>query len=420
MQGRVVFQIGGSGKKAGHYNLGVILAYRDFNVSLLDQLRENKSLRMIGYCDKLNAGYAANWYARQAEAIVISGCLPQDTFGQDRYQALRVFAEVTTLSTRITAQSNPVKSFDYSIARSLHDSLPFYIEILSTAKPIKLVGARACHGISPDILMALIDKLGCAVFVQPDGKSTVPDEPKCKEAVMGSGLWVTVGCHWTDHHTLGSCLDICCLDICPPDGNVIEGICLGQISDALIKSDIPQKPTTLTSLQAIPSVAKMDESVINNPALSVYTVLQGIQVILSPNDTLIAKTGDSYGTKFHMQMIYRYQLGRLDGRVITMIGDGSQTTAQVLSIMIRTRVKLASFVTSLCNMFHASYLDNPHAHEIPENNMDPLLFSMQVKAKAELLMALDRIEREPSKMTVLDCCIHPTISAFRSAALAPP
>lgn len=92
MQGRVVLRIGGSGKKAGffatlaaysaqfrpsHYNLlreSLSFKYSysndhlgDFNVSLLDQLLKNKSLRMIGYCDKLNAGYAADWYARQAE-----------------------------------------------------------------------------------------------------------------------------------------------------------------------------------------------------------------------------------------------------------------------------------------------------------------------------------------------------------------
>lgn len=32
---------------------------------------------------------------------------------------------------------------------------------------------------------------------------------------------------------------------------------------------------------------------------------------------------------------------------------------------------------------------------------------MQIKTQAELLIAVDRIEREPHKLAVLDCCISP-------------
>jgi pyruvate decarboxylase len=36
----------------------------DFNLVLFDQLLKNPRLQLIGYCDELNAGYAAEGYAR--------------------------------------------------------------------------------------------------------------------------------------------------------------------------------------------------------------------------------------------------------------------------------------------------------------------------------------------------------------------
>lgn len=36
----------------------------DFNMTLLDQLNANKDLRMINCCNELEAGYAADGYAR--------------------------------------------------------------------------------------------------------------------------------------------------------------------------------------------------------------------------------------------------------------------------------------------------------------------------------------------------------------------
>src|SRR5580704_8211748 len=46
----------------------------DFNLILLDQILENPRLRMIGCCNELNAGYAADGYARSngVAAMVIT------------------------------------------------------------------------------------------------------------------------------------------------------------------------------------------------------------------------------------------------------------------------------------------------------------------------------------------------------------
>ncbi|KAF7594656.1 Pyruvate decarboxylase 3 [Aspergillus hancockii] len=140
----------------------------------------------------------------------------------------------------------------------------------------------------------------------------------------------------------------------------------------------------------------------DSSSLSVSTILSGIQDILRPNDALIAETGDSWfnaqnirlpnGTDFHMQMVHGsiawnlpailgYQIGRPDGRVITMIGEGSfQMTAQ--------EVMLLSGI-----------------------GMSPPMFSVQTKIKSELFMALDRVEKEPNKLAILERCIQPDDSS---------
>ncbi len=46
----------------------------DYNLVLLDQLLKNDRLKMIGCCNELNAGYAADGYARVkgAAAVVVT------------------------------------------------------------------------------------------------------------------------------------------------------------------------------------------------------------------------------------------------------------------------------------------------------------------------------------------------------------
>ncbi|KAE8356868.1 thiamine diphosphate-binding protein [Aspergillus coremiiformis] len=559
----------------GHYNIGTVLAHRmeelgvtdyfvvpgDYNLTLLDQILKNKSLRMVGCCNELNAGYAADGYARSSPSkvavvfvtfmvgglsvinaiagaysenlrvIVVSGCPPQETFGQDRMmhhtlgindreQPLQMFAKVTTASVRLTTKNDPIGTLDSAITRCLEDSLPVYIEIPSNIsqfpcppptpliipqpiparrdstraavetirpiweaaeKPILMVGARVRQTVSTATLVALVDKLGCAVFVQPDAKSLIPeDHPQfagtfwsassnvgCEEAVLRSDLWVMMGCRWTDFHTLGSYLDLSkessrILDlqdgyITTPGGESLKGIGLDDTIQAIIASDIPRKDTTCRPLPLTPTTPH--GSLEGNSSLSIAAILQGIQRIITPKDTLIAETGDSWfnaqtiqlpnGADYQMQMVYGsigwslpatmgYQIGRPDGRVITMIGDGSfQMTAQEVSTMIRARTNsiififnnlgyaietaihdgpynyynnwnYTAFAQSLCNMFHAPYVDNPHVDpQINGMGMNPPMFAMQIKTTAELRIALDRVEQEPTKLAILECCIPP-------------
>ncbi|PYH98106.1 pyruvate decarboxylase [Aspergillus ellipticus CBS 707.79] len=182
------------------YNLGTYLAHRmeeigvkdyfvvpgDYNLTLLDQILKNESLRMVGCCNELNAGYAADGYARASPArvavvmvtfmvgglslinaiagaysdklsvIVVSGCPSTKSLGEDRLihhtlsttdydQALRMFREVTASSVRLDSARNASAVLDRTIIESLQRSLPVYIEIpqdmftIPCARPTPLI-----------------------------------------------------------------------------------------------------------------------------------------------------------------------------------------------------------------------------------------------------------------------------------------
>ncbi|CAG8090638.1 unnamed protein product [Penicillium nalgiovense] len=559
------------------YNIGTFLAYRlqemgvhdyfvvpgDFNLKLLDQILKNENLRMVGCCNELNAGYAADGYARSSpmkvavvvvtfmvgglsvinaiagaysdnlRIVVISGCPKSHTFGQDciihhtlgtpdRDQALRMFKEVTTAAVRLDPrESNSENLLDQTLMKCVQDSLPIYIEIptdlveipcapprpltarkhlaphsgnISSAvdafmdswrnadRPLLIVGGIA-RQIHPSILVSLIEKLGCAVLCQPDGKSLVPEshpqfkgtfwfaasECSCSEIVMNSDLWVTVGARWSDYHAPGKgtgmaseahrLLSLQDEHIQIPGMKPIQGISLTHMVTAIANSSIPSNNSTIANHTVTFGVNGHSHTEHNAP-LTLTGIIPGIQHILKPGDTLIAETGDSWfnaqkirlppGTDFHMQMMYGSigwslpatlgcQLARPGGRAILMIGDGSfQMTAQELSTMIRCKANsvififnnlgygietaihdgpynyisnwnYSAFASTLCSVFHTRGDGNPY---LLENGMgDELnssLFTMSVKTQSELLVALDRIQREKEKLIIVECCIQPS------------
>ncbi|RAK90491.1 pyruvate decarboxylase [Aspergillus costaricaensis CBS 115574] len=463
------------------FTVGTRLAYRleelgvtdyfavpgDFNLGLLDELLKNGSIRMIGCCTELNAGYAADGYARTSpgkvavvfvtfmvgglslinaiagayseglRVVVISGCPPQKAFEDkqlvhhtlgtnDKDQALQMFDQVTALSVRLSSSQNPAEALDSAITNCLNASRPVYIEIPTDVaqapctppgplpingpelfemdralnavdavtncwngakQPILLVGAHVRQTVLPHVLVSLIDKLGCPVLVQPDGKSLVPeDHPqflgtfwstasdhKSEKVFMNSDLWVMVGCRWTDYHTLG-CLNIReeshrILDL--QDGSVTipcdesyTDIPLNELIKLIAQSNIQHKGTV--QLNGIIPTVKVKRATIDTSKLSLSTILGGIQEVIGPEHSVFADTGDSWfngqmiklpwGADYQMQMVYGsigwslpatlgYQLGRPNQRVILMIGDGSfRMTVQELSTMISLRLNPIIFV----------------------------------------------------------------------------
>ncbi|KAF5859767.1 Pyruvate decarboxylase 3 [Aspergillus alliaceus] len=311
-------------------------------------------LHGAGGLSVLNA--IAGAYSENIRVIVISDSPLQETFSQDRLvhrtlgikkqrSTLPDFQGSTTAAVRLTTDNDPIGTLDSTISRCLEDSSPVYIEISSSIsqtpceppkppivnKPlpqrpdhINTVADAIGRTASPDVLVASIDKLGYAVFVQPDSKPLVPE-----------GHPQFAGTFWSSAKSR-RILDLQDRYITSPYGETIQGISLNDIVRALIASNIPHNDTTS---RALPLALGL-----RTEALTVVPTFEGIEDILKPNDTLFAKTGNSWfnantiqlpnGTNFHMQMIYASikwglpatlicQVGRPDGRVITMIGDGS-------------------------------------------------------------------------------------------------
>ncbi|RAL04490.1 uncharacterized protein BO80DRAFT_441954 [Aspergillus ibericus CBS 121593] len=178
-----------------NYNIGTFLAYRmeelgiceyfvvpgDSNLFLLDNLLKNPNLRMVGCCNELNAGYAADGYARLSptriavvvvpyivgslsvlnavsgacsqniKLIVLAGCPATNLLDSGKFlhhtpttrnkdQGLQAFQGVTATSVRLESAETAVDVLDETIGKCLDSSLPVYIEV-----PNDLASAACAH-----------------------------------------------------------------------------------------------------------------------------------------------------------------------------------------------------------------------------------------------------------------------------------
>lgn len=140
----------------------------DYNLLLLDEISKNKSLQLINCCNELNAGYAADGYARSngASALVVTygvgglsainavaGAYAEDlpmivisggpnsnsvadeevlhhSLGELRYDYVaKMFAEVTAATVIIRNANEAPSQIDEAIATCLARRKPVYIEI---------------------------------------------------------------------------------------------------------------------------------------------------------------------------------------------------------------------------------------------------------------------------------------------------
>lgn len=140
----------------------------DYNLGLLDELLKNKPLKMINCCNELNAGYAADGYARvkgvsalvvtysvgglsainavagayaeNLPVIVISGGpntnsvqdaeILHHTLATENYSYVReIFAQITAHSVFIHRPSDTPTQIDTAIAIAFEKKKPVYIEI---------------------------------------------------------------------------------------------------------------------------------------------------------------------------------------------------------------------------------------------------------------------------------------------------
>lgn len=140
----------------------------DFNLLLLDEMLHNKDIRLINCCNELNAGYAADGYAR-AKGIgalvitygvgalsavnAIAGCYAENkpviiisggpnsnsmsrgelihhSMGELRYDFVkRIFGEITAASVVIQHPSEVVEGIHKAVSSAIAFNKPVYIEI---------------------------------------------------------------------------------------------------------------------------------------------------------------------------------------------------------------------------------------------------------------------------------------------------
>ncbi|KAJ5112259.1 hypothetical protein N7532_000304 [Penicillium argentinense] len=166
------------------FNFGRYLAYRieelgvkdlfgvpgDSNLNILDVILETRSLNFIGCCNELDAGYAADGYARTStshvavvvvpfvvgslsvlnaicgaytdrlKVIVIAGCPDTSRLLSNEHLhhtpgvasmdvALHAFRDVTAAAVRVSSIKDAVSILDDTLTDCVRQSLPVYIEI---------------------------------------------------------------------------------------------------------------------------------------------------------------------------------------------------------------------------------------------------------------------------------------------------
>jgi pyruvate decarboxylase len=161
----------------------------DFNLDLLDQFLQHSNLRMINCCNELNAGYAADGYARSSKAkiavvvvtymvgglsvlnaiagaasegqrvIVIcggpeesdytNGKVVHHTLGRkDKDQCRRIYDQVCAASIRVSKNSS-TKDLDSALNKCLNQWQPVYIEVPVDVARLPFCSEQATFKIRP-------------------------------------------------------------------------------------------------------------------------------------------------------------------------------------------------------------------------------------------------------------------------------
>ncbi|KAE8421042.1 thiamine diphosphate-binding protein [Aspergillus pseudocaelatus] len=432
-------------------------------------------------------------------------------------QALHAFQGVTAASVRTNSAESAVDVIDSAIVKCIQQSLPVYIEVPndvagtpcpfpiplaqkveqatqpnknsealaavtdlwnSSHRPVLLLGSQVQVWLSRNIVQRLAEKLGCAVLCQPDGRCISESHPQHwgtfwpsllnpegEKVVLNSDLWLAIGVSWSDLHTPSIdsenenhrliALQYDRVEL--PGDKVIDPVTVGELVSAMIDSNIIRRTEYLPSPKPSHPASIQTEVKTSDDALTVRSLLSGIQSMMLEDSTLVADSGDTWfasshielpdGVDLYMQLPYAsigwsvpatlgVQVGRPHGRTVLMVGDGAfQMTAQEISTMIR--MKLNPIILLFNNLGYktetavhdgpynyianwdytklaTSFLDKPHAQppspyatERPDNDDEIPMFAEKVHTQADLLRAIDRASTESDKLAFLECCIQP-------------
>ncbi|PRQ29098.1 putative pyruvate decarboxylase [Rosa chinensis] len=299
----------------------------DFNLTLLDHLIAEPELNLIGCCNELNAGYAADGYAR---ARGVGACVVTFTVGG--LSVLNAIAGAYSENLPVICIVGGPNSNDYGTNRILHHTigLPDFTQELRCFQTV------TCH-------QAVVSHLEDAHELIDTAISTALKESK--------PVYISISCNLPaiPHPTFGR--DPVPFFIAPKVSNQIGLEAAVEATAAFLNKAVKPNYCRIFVPPGIPLKAQKDEP------LRVNVLFKHIQEIVTPNTAIISETGDSWfncqklrlpencGYEFQMQYgsigwsvgaTLGYAQGAKDKRVIACIGDGSfQVTAQDISTMIR-------------------------------------------------------------------------------------
>ncbi|KAG5567033.1 hypothetical protein RHGRI_002561 [Rhododendron griersonianum] len=394
----------------------------DFNLTLLDHLIAEPGLNNVGCCNELNAGYAADGYARSRGA---GACVVTFTVGG--LSVLNAIAGAYSENLPVICVVGGPNTNDYGTNRVLHHTigLPDFSQELrlsnkmgleaaveaaaafldKAVKPVMVGGPKLRVAKANDAFVELADASGYAVAVMPSAKGMFPEHhPRfigtywgavstafCAEIVESADAYVFAGPIFNDYSSVGYSLLLKKEKaiIVQPDRVVIaNGPTFGCVlmKDFLIAlaRRLKCNPTAHENYSRIFVADGFPLKCEPSEPLRVNVLFQHVQKMLSHDTAVIAETGDSWfncqklklpeGCGYEFQMQYGsigwsvgatlgYAQAVPDKRVIACIGDGSfQVTAQDVSTMIRCGQKTIIFLIN-----NGGYTIEVEIHDGPYN-----------------------------------------------------
>ncbi|CAN1229853.1 Pyruvate decarboxylase 1 [Linum grandiflorum] len=313
----------------------------DFNLTLLDHLVAEPELNLVGCCNELNAGYAADGYAR---AKGVGACAVTFTVGG--LSVINAIAGAYSENLPVICIVGGPNSNDFGTNRILHHTigLPDFsqelrcfqtitcyqvgnqlgleaaveaaAEFLNKAvKPVIVGGPKLRVGKAQKAFVELADASGYAVSVMPSGKGLVPEHLTnfigtywgavstsfCGEIVESADAYVFVGPIFNDYSSVGYSLLIKkekAIIVQPNRVTIGNGPSFGWVfmNDflAALAKKLKKNTAAIENHKRIFVPHGMPLRCANDEPLKVNVLFKHIQEMLSGNTAVIAETGDSW------------------------------------------------------------------------------------------------------------------------------
>lgn len=336
--------------------------------------------------------------------------------------------------------------------------------LLEKQKPVILVGPKVRRAGAEKALLQLAEAIGCAVVVQPAAKGSFPEDHKQYAGIFWGQVstcaadfivnWADVlicaGTVFTDYSTVGWTAMPSVPQIQAHMNNVVltkPEAYFGDIRmpDFLYRLavEVDENDNTMVEynrLRLDSPVAEPLHTADKNGVLTRREIVHQTQLLLNPETTIFADTGDSWfngtnlrlpsGADFEIEMqwghigwsipaSFGYGLAKPNRRTILMVGDGAfQMTFQEISQMVRYRVPVIILL-----MNNRGYTIEVEIHDGLYNRIQNWKYAQMVKAFnskegggrvlgfevhtiGEFNEALDKAVAHRDGPTVIECNIH--------------